>query len=95
MRGVVGGGPGAMNRLVVRRTAAGVADWVAPQGRRTPAAGVVVGRDARHGSAAFASDTVTVLAAAGVAMHVLDEPLPTPLTAFAVRGPRLRRRASS
>ena len=28
LRGVVGAGPAAMNRLVVRRTAAGVADWV-------------------------------------------------------------------
>lgn len=85
LRGVVGGGPGAMNRLVVRRTAAGVADWVRHKGAGAPAAGVVVGRDARHGSAAFAGDTVEVLAAAGVAVHVLDEPLPTPLTAFAVR----------
>ncbi len=85
LRGVVGGGPGAMNRLVVRRTAAGVADWVSHKGAGAPAAGVVIGRDARHGSAEFASDTVAVLAAAGVATHVLDEPLPTPLTAFAVR----------
>ena len=84
LRGVVGGGPGAMNRLVVRRTAAGVADWVAHKGAWAPAAGVVVGRDARHGSAEFAHDTGDVLATAGVAVHVLDEPLPTPLTAFAV-----------
>jgi phosphomannomutase len=85
LRGVVGGGPGAMNRLVVRRTAAGVADWVAHKGAGAPAAGVVVGRDARHGSAAFARDTVEVLRAAGVAALLLDHPLPTPLTAFAVR----------
>jgi phosphomannomutase len=85
LRGVVGGGPGAMNRLVVRRTAAGVADWVDAKGDWAPAAGVVVGRDARHGSAEFAHDTVDVLTSAGVVAHVLDRPLPTPLAAFAVR----------
>jgi len=85
LRGVVGGGPGAMNRLVVRRTAAGVADWVRRKGAWAPGAGVVVGRDARHGSAEFARDTVEVLRAAGVVTHVLERPLPTPLTAFAIR----------
>jgi phosphomannomutase len=85
LRGVVGAGPGAMNRLVVRRTTAGVADWVRHKGPAAAAAGVVVGRDARNGSADFARDTVDVLSGAGVAVHVLDAPLPTPLTAFAVR----------
>jgi phosphomannomutase len=85
LRGVVGGGPGAMNRLVVRRTAAGVAKWVTDKGDWATASGVVIGRDARHGSATFAGDTVDVLSAAGVAVHLLDGPLPTPLTAFAVR----------
>jgi phosphomannomutase len=85
LRGVVGGGPGAMNRLVVRRTAAGVADWVRGRGADAAARGIVVGRDARHGSAAFARDTVEVASAAGVRVLEVDEPLPTPLTAFAVR----------
>jgi phosphomannomutase len=85
LRGVVGAGPGAMNRLVVRRTAAGVADWVQAKGPAAVACGVVVGRDARNGSAAFAADTVEVVSRAGVAVHALDAPLPTPLTAFAVR----------
>jgi len=85
LRGVVGGGPGAMNRLVVRRTAAGVADWILAKGPDEAARGIVVGRDARHGSATFARDTVEVASAMGVAVHELDAPLPTPLTAFAVR----------
>ena len=85
LRGVVGGGPGAMNRLVVRRTAAGVAAWVRNKGPDAAARGIVVGRDARHGSAEFARDTVEVASAAGVHVFLLDRPLPTPLTAFAVR----------
>lgn len=85
LRGVVGGGPGAMNRLVVRRTAAGVADWVRGKGSGGAARGIVVGRDARHGSAAFARDTVEVASAAGVRVLEPDQPLPTPLIAFAVR----------
>ena len=85
LRGVVGAGPGAMNRLVVRRTAAGVAAWVREKGPGAPAAGIVVGRDARRGSEAFARDTAEVASTAGVAVHVLSPPLPTPLTAFSVR----------
>ncbi len=85
LRGVVGGGPGAMNRLVVRRTAAGVAEWVRTKGPSAATKGIVVGRDARHGSAQFAADTVEVASRGGVGALVLDAPLPTPLTAFAVR----------
>lgn len=85
LRGVVGGGPGAMNRLVVRRTTAGVAAWILAKGGGADEAGLVVGRDARRGSLAFAHDTAEVASAAGVAVHVLEPPLPTPLTAFAVR----------
>jgi phosphomannomutase len=85
LRGALGAGPARMNRAVVRRTTAGVARWVIGRGPAAVAAGVVVGRDARHGSAAFADDVVDVLVCFGVAVHVLSRPLPTPITAFAVR----------
>ena len=85
LRGALGAGPARMNRAVVRRTTAGVARWVLGRGPAAADAGVVVGRDARHGSAEFAADVAEVLTSFGVASHVLDRPLPTPITAFAVR----------
>jgi phosphomannomutase len=81
LRGALGAGPNRMNRALVRRATAGVTAWLRETGRTGP---VVVGRDARHGSAAFAEDTAAVLAGAGFEVLVLPRPLPTPLTAFAV-----------
>ena len=79
LRGPLRGGPNGMNRAVVRRTAAGLA---AHLGAGTT---VVVGRDARHGSAEFVEDVGAVLAGAGVRALLLPRPLPTPVLAFAVR----------
>ncbi|MEV6913227.1 phospho-sugar mutase [Amycolatopsis sp. NPDC051071] len=82
LRGPVRAGPNGMNVAVVTRTTAGVAQWLAAQGH---AGGVVVvGRDARHGSEAFATAAAEVLTAAGFAVKVLPGPLPTPVLAFAV-----------
>ena len=83
LRGVVAAGPNRMNRAVVRAATAAVAGWLAGEG----AAGksVVVGCDARHRSAEFAEEAAGVLAGAGVAVHMLPRPGPTPLLAFAVR----------
>ncbi|MBC7375114.1 MAG: phospho-sugar mutase, partial [Frankiales bacterium] len=75
LRGPLRGGPNGMNRAVVRRTAAGL-------GRHLGAgATVVVGRDARHGSAQFLTDVGAVLAGAGVRALLLPRELPTPVLA--------------
>jgi phosphomannomutase len=82
LRGPLGAGPNRMNRVVVRRTAAALCRWLDDHGRDGP---VVVGRDARHGSADFAADTAAVVAGTGREVVVADAPVPTPLLAFAVR----------
>ncbi|MET0236786.1 MAG: phospho-sugar mutase [Kibdelosporangium sp.] len=83
LRGPVRAGVNGMNRSVVVRTTYGVASWLAHKGQSGGL--VVVGRDARNGSAEFFRDVVGVLAAAGFQVCQLDGPLPTPVTAFAVR----------
>jgi phosphomannomutase len=83
LRGVVAAGPNRMNRAVVRAATAAVAGWLASEGAAER--GVVVGCDARHRSAEFAEEAAGVLAGAGVAVHMLPRPGPTPLLAFAVR----------
>ena len=85
LRGRVGAGPNRMNRAVVRRAAAGLGRWLLDEDPSSAERGVVVGFDARHGSIDFAHDTVGVLAAMGVRAHLLPGPLPTPVTAFAIR----------
>lgn len=83
LRGPVRGGPDAMNVAVVSRATWAVAQVLKRRG--LGGSSVVVGRDARHGSAAFATTTAEVLAAQGFSVLLLPGATPTPVLAFAVR----------
>ncbi|MGI8882015.1 MAG: phospho-sugar mutase [Jatrophihabitans sp.] len=83
LRGPLRPGPNGMNRVVVRRAAAGLATWLTANDRVGQP--VVVCFDARHGSLDFAQDSAAILAAAGFDARLLPGPLPTPVLAFAVR----------
>ncbi|WP_428342068.1 phospho-sugar mutase [Mycobacterium sp.] len=83
LRGPVRGGPDAMNLAVVLRASWAVATVLT--GRGLTNSSVIVGRDARHGSASFATATAEVFAAEGLSVTLLPHPVPTPVLAFAVR----------
>jgi phosphomannomutase len=83
LRGPVRAGSNGMNRAVVVRATHGVAEWLKFTGHAGGT--VIVGRDARHGSAEFAKAAAEVLTAAGFVVRTMPGPLPTPVTAFHVR----------
>ncbi|WP_405489556.1 phospho-sugar mutase [Nocardia sp. NBC_00511] len=83
LRGPLQDGPDGMNVDTVSRASAGIAAWL--RDRCLGDGLVIVGRDARHGSAEFALATAEVFAAAGFTVLELPSPLPTPVVAFAVR----------
>jgi phosphomannomutase len=82
IRGVVEAGSNRMNRAMVIRTTAGLAEYLLA--RTDPADRLVaIGRDARPSSLSFMEDTVGVLTAAGFEVRYFAEPTPTPLVAYA------------
>lgn len=86
LRGALGPGPNRMNRVVVIRAAAGLAQYLRDTvdlGGERPI--VVVGHDARYNSDVFAHDTVELMAGAGFDAVLFDGPVPTPVVAFAIR----------
>ena len=88
LRGELGAGPSRMNRVTVMRAAAGLAAVLtsrADSAASVSAPSVVIGYDARHKSDVFAEDSAAVLAGAGLTVHLMPRPLPTPVLAYAVR----------
>ncbi len=85
LRGVLGPGPGRMNRAVVRRVSCGLGRHLLETIDDAAVRGVVVGHDARHLSVEFARDTAEALAGLGVKVHLFPHFVPTPLVAVAVR----------
>ena len=81
LRAAIGAGPSRMNRLVVRRAAAGLVDHLL---RTVPGAaerGLLIACDARRKSADFAMDTARVAAARGMKAHLIEGFTPTPVLA--------------
>jgi phosphomannomutase len=84
LRGPLGAGPNRMNELLVRETAAGLADYLLANVPDAKERGVVVGYDARHKSNQFALATACVMAAKGIRTYLFPHVVPTPLVAFGV-----------
>ena len=83
LRAQMGGGPMRMNRLVVRESAEGIADYLLANVPESPARGVFVGHDARRHSADFAAECADILAGAGLRVVLGSGPVPTPVAVFA------------
>ncbi len=87
LRAALGAGPMRMNRVVVRRAAAGLAAYISgratAEGWESPSA--VVGFDARFNSDIFAQETAAIFEAAGIKTKLMPAPLPTPVLAWATR----------
>lgn len=81
IRAPLGPGPAGLNRLVARQVGAALGAVLARKGQ----AQVVVGRDGRHGSRAFAEEIAQVLGTMGHRVLLAEEVMPTPLLAHAVR----------
>jgi phosphomannomutase len=86
IRGPLGSGPAAMNRIVVSQTTAGLAAFlIGHHHASAQSLSVVVGYDARKNSAVFARDTAEVLSGYGIEVLLTPHEVPTPIVAFAVR----------
>ena len=82
LRAAIGAGPRRMNRLVVRRAAAGLVDRLLADGGDVVDRGIVVGWDARPKSEDFARDTARVAAARGMKVFLMPREVPTPVLAW-------------
>ena len=84
LRGVVGPGPGCMNRKVVMQTTAGLGRYLLECVDQARSRGVVVGYDCRTMSRRFADDVAEVLRGMNFVVWLADDFVPTPIVAFAV-----------
>lgn len=82
LRGVLGVGTNRMNVYTVGRVSQGLANWLKGQFERPS---VVIGYDSRLKSREFARQAASVLAAAGVQVHLWSTLNPVPTVSFATR----------
>src|SRR5699024_12302980 len=79
LRALLVAGTTLMIRVVVRRAAAGIADFAL---QHTTSPVIIIGYDARHYSREFAQDSAAVFTAAGCRVKPMPSTVPTPLVAF-------------
>ncbi len=84
LRGILGAGPQRMNRVLVRRVAAGLGAYLLANVPEAKHLGVLIGHDARHNSREFSEDSARVLGGLGIKVFLAHRPWPTPTTAWAV-----------
>ncbi|MBL4636631.1 MAG: phospho-sugar mutase [Kofleriaceae bacterium] len=84
LRGVLGCGPQRMNRVLVQKVSAGLADTMLKQIDRAQERGIVIGYDGRHKSRIFAEDTAAVFLGKGFRVYLSTVVVPTPVVAFGV-----------
>lgn len=82
IRGIMGQGTNCLNDFTVRRTAQGLAAWLAATELPRKCA---IGYDSRHNSQRYAHICAAALADRGVHVYVYHELAPTPMLSFAVR----------
>ena len=85
LRGLLGGGPTKMNQVTVARATAGLARQLLEDHGGGTDGSVVVGRDGRRMSPEFARTVAEVLVGYGLKVFWFDDPVPTPVAAFAGR----------
>jgi phosphomannomutase len=84
LRGLLGAGPTRMNRVVIRQTSAGLADYLASTVDGAADRGVIIGFDGRRNSNVFAAVAARVFLQRGFVVYLGDRPVPTPLVAYGV-----------
>ncbi|MEM7588680.1 MAG: phospho-sugar mutase [Myxococcota bacterium] len=85
LRSAMGAGDGCMNHVTVCRVAWALGSHLLHRydAQQVSERGVVIAHDARHNSCDFAQAMAAVLTGLGIAVHLFDTPVPTPVCAFA------------
>ena len=83
LRGVIGAGTNRMNVYTVGMATQGLANYI--KKTRSAGTGVVIARDSRRYSDAFARETAAILAGNGIPVYLFEDITPTPLASYAIR----------
>lgn len=82
LRGVIGNGPGRMNRYTVGRATLALCRVLAERSKKPS---LVIAYDSRRKSTEFADVTAGIAASLGMQVYLFDDVAPTPILSYAVR----------